>query len=58
LGLESFLQFKQLNPEETWVLKLLLFAIMLAMLAFWVQIKDLQTRCRKPHTLVSSGHKY
>jgi hypothetical protein len=37
---------------------LLPFAIMLATLPFWDQIKKLRTRCRKPHTLVSSGRKY
>jgi hypothetical protein len=31
---------------------------MLATLPFWDQIKKLRTRCRKPHTLVSSGRKY
>ena len=36
---------------------LLLFAIMLANLPFWAQIKILRTRCRKPHKLASSGHR-
>ena len=30
---------------------------MLATLPFWAQIKKLRTHCRKPHKLVSSGHK-
>jgi len=34
---------------------LLLFAIMLAKLPFWAQIKNLTTHCRKPHKLASSG---
>ena len=37
--------------------QLLLFAIMLATLPFWAQIKKLRTRRRKPHKLVSSGRK-
>jgi hypothetical protein len=36
---------------------LLLFAIMLATLPFWAQIKNLRTRRREPHKLVSSGRK-
>jgi len=37
--------------------RLLLFAIMLAMLPFWAQIKNLRTRRREPYKLVSSGRK-
>ncbi len=36
---------------------LLPFAIMLANLPFWAQIKILRTRCRKPHKLASSGRR-
>ena len=36
---------------------LLPFAIMLAKLPFWAQIKNLRTRCREPHKLVNSGRK-
>jgi hypothetical protein len=39
------------------VMPLLLFAIMLATLPFWAQIKNLRTRRREPHKLVSSGRK-
>jgi hypothetical protein len=39
------------------IAKLLLFAIMLATLPFWAQIKNLRTRRREPHKLVSSGCK-
>jgi len=37
--------------------QLLLFAIMLVMLSFWAQIKNLRTHCCKPYKLVSSGCK-
>jgi hypothetical protein len=36
---------------------LLPFAIMLAKLPFWAQIKNLRTRCREPHKSTSSGRK-
>jgi len=39
------------------IYQLLLFAIMLVMLPFWAQIKNLRTHCCEPYKLVSSGHK-
>jgi hypothetical protein len=45
------------DPRIQWSVVLLLFAIMLATLPFWAQIKNLRTRRREPHKLVSSGRK-
>jgi hypothetical protein len=42
-------------PVES--LTLLPFAIMLAKLPFWAQIKNLRTRCREPHKSTSSGRR-
>jgi hypothetical protein len=37
--------------------RLLPFAIMLAKLPFWAQIKNLRTHCREPHKSTSSGRR-